>query len=108
MTWAPFANPDASIRGSEGGVIIRDDEHDLGARITLERDAATSPFAITCGVYGWMVHTAFFANEQEALQAYEAMRDDLIALMANIPDDPMTDEQISAMGAGCSAFCDRY
>lgn len=37
------------LRGTEEGVIIRDDEHPEGARITLERDGRT-PFAITCGI----------------------------------------------------------
>jgi hypothetical protein len=37
----------------------------LTARITLERDGH-QPFAITCGSYGWMVHTSFFSGEEEA------------------------------------------
>ena len=43
---------------SEGGVILRELEHPDGARIALERGGAVSPFAITCGIYGWMVHTS--------------------------------------------------
>lgn len=52
--------------GSEEGAIVLDEEHTDGARITLERDSKTAPAAITCGVYGWMVHTRFFADESEA------------------------------------------
>jgi len=36
-------------KGSESGVILRDEEHPQEARITLERDTRTAPFAITCG-----------------------------------------------------------
>ena len=44
--------------GSEGGVILRDEECPDGARITLEEETHMGvPFAITCGVYGWLVHT---------------------------------------------------
>ena len=59
--WHPFEDG-ASIgqAGSEGGVIVRDDEHPWGARITLERDGGFAPFALTCGIYGWMVHTRWF------------------------------------------------
>jgi hypothetical protein len=41
MSWQPFDNgATVGQRGSEDGVTLRDEEHDLGARITLERDAA--------------------------------------------------------------------
>jgi hypothetical protein len=60
--------------GSESGTIARDEEHDGGARITLERDAASAPFAITCGIYGCMAHTRFFSNEVEAVTAFEEMK----------------------------------
>ena len=44
--------------GSEGGTVVIDDEHPSGGRITLERDTAYRiPWAITGGVYGWLVHT---------------------------------------------------
>lgn len=57
--WIPFENgTTVGTTGSEGGTILRDELHPDGARITLERTA--SQFAITCGVYGWMVHTRFF------------------------------------------------
>jgi hypothetical protein len=62
-------------RGSEGGTIVLDDEHSDGARITLERDTLHNvPFAITCGIYGWLVHTRFFADEPGAQAAYGEMK----------------------------------
>jgi hypothetical protein len=54
--------------GSEDGTITRDEEEDLrGARIT-----PTAPFAITCGVSGWMVHTRFFSIEADVIVQFEA------------------------------------
>ena len=64
-------------RGSESGTIIRDEEHGDGARITLERDGQTAPFSITCGIYGWMVHTRFLGKKPEAEREFVRMRTDL-------------------------------
>jgi hypothetical protein len=52
--------------GSESGRVIFDDEYEGASRITLEEGGAVAPFAITCGVYGWMVHTRFFSDRAEA------------------------------------------
>jgi len=62
--------------GSENGVILADEEHSAGAHITLERDGYT-PWAITCGVYGLMVHTVFAGQEGEARSKYAAMKADI-------------------------------
>jgi len=78
--WKPFGSePKASseyaadvLRGSEGGVIVRDEEHALGARITLETGCGIAPYAITCGIYGWMMHTCFLeelADDEEGQRA---------------------------------------
>lgn len=82
--WLPFENGTTlGATGSEGGVILRDELHPEGSRITLERTG--SRFAITCGVYGWMVHTRFFADEREAVAAYEEMKPALAAVLARLP-----------------------
>jgi hypothetical protein len=95
MGWQPFDNG-ATIgqRGSEGGVILRDEEHELGARITLERDCSHGvPFAVTCGIYRWFFHTRFLGSEVEA--AFPAMLDGLAAILDSIllVDDPETKEK---------------
>jgi hypothetical protein len=63
-TWSRFVDEKGApaVTGSEGGTIVLDEEHGLGARITLEKDGAIAPFTITCGIYGWMAHTRFFSN----------------------------------------------
>lgn len=66
--------------GSEGGVIVLDEEHDAGSRITIERGGQTAPFSITCGVYGWMCHTRFFATLAEATSACRTMMPELARL----------------------------
>lgn len=86
--WNPFEYG-ATLHGtgSEGGEILRDEEHVLGARLTLERGGSTAPFAITCGIYGWMMHTRFFGVETEAEEEYESMRAALGALLTLAADD---------------------
>lgn len=65
---------------------MRDDEHSLGARITLERAGRIAPLSITCGVYGWMVHTRFFATEAEAASQYDRMKNALSNLLLPLAD----------------------
>jgi hypothetical protein len=73
-------------RGSEEGVIIQDQEHDAGARISLERDARVAPFAITCGLYGWFFHTCFFSSQAEAETAFGEMKADMERMIELFPD----------------------
>jgi hypothetical protein len=75
MTWHAFGDGRSTgTKGSEGGTIVLDEEHPGGARITLEQGGHTAPWAITCGVYGLMVHTRFFADRSTAEAEYEAMK----------------------------------
>ncbi|HEY3571113.1 MAG TPA: hypothetical protein VGP73_24520 [Thermoanaerobaculia bacterium] len=67
--------------GPEDGIILVDEELLETARITLERDTDHAPFAITCGVYGSLLHTCRFRLEVEARSAYEAMKPELAAIV---------------------------
>lgn len=60
--------------GSEGGRIICDEEYNGACCITLEE--CPRYYAVTCGVYGGFMHTAFF-DESSSKQMYEAMKQDL-------------------------------
>jgi hypothetical protein len=88
-------------RGSEDGIILRDEEHSRGARITLERDTAHAPFAITCGVYGSMVHTAFAGGEIEANGKYDEMK---VWLEQMLADGLSEDEYLKRL----SEFVDKF
>jgi hypothetical protein len=67
-------------KGSEGGRILKDEEHILGARISLEQGGFI-PFSLTCGVYGLMVHTVFASSLAEAEALFATVQARLTAMM---------------------------
>ena len=108
-SWYPFNNGAAlGQAGSEEGVVVYDEEHPLGARITLERAARIAPFAITCGIYGWMMHTCFFGSEDEAEAQYGLMKDSLTALLEAAEQTAAIDGGRQVLMEGVSRFVDTY
>jgi len=95
--------------GTEQGVIVRDEEHAEGARITLERDG-DFPYAITCGIYGWYVHTCYFGAELEAEQAFGAMQRELAHILTLIPleSDPDAESKLAAVYDAFAAFTKEF
>lgn len=86
--WEPYESESAGDpKGSEGGIVVADEEYSDGARITLERDCPSGvPFAITCGVYGLMFHTRFLGDDAtEARAQYEQMKNDLALIVDQMP-----------------------
>ena len=110
MEWTAFDHgKTVGTSGSEGGVIRRDEEHDSGARITLEEGGAAAPWSITCGIYGWMVHTRFLATEDEGNQEFELMKTALEEVLRIFPpEDDATAEKMSAASRAIAAFVERF
>jgi hypothetical protein len=111
MPWYAFKNGSTiGQRGSEEGIILRDEEHDYGARITLERAGARAPLAITCGIYGWMFHTRFLSQETQAQQDFDAMKATLDRILRAIPliDDPDCKEKSKAVSAQIAEFVAQF
>jgi hypothetical protein len=105
--WYPFDNGTTlGQKGSEEGIILRDEEHPLEARITLERDARSAPFAITCGIYRCMMHTRFFSLQSEATSEYEDMKIALAVLL--LTEDKDGPEGCRTFLASVSAFVEAY
>ena len=65
-------------KGAENGIILKDEEYANSCRITLER--CIHYCAITCGIHGSMVHTAF-CDESNSLCMYKKMKEDLKAFI---------------------------
>lgn len=107
--WRPYDNG-ATIGqpGSEGGVTVRDEEHEGGARATLERDCGLAPWTVTCGVYGWFFHTRFLGSDADA--EFPAMLDELSAILDCIPrvDDPQGEAKMDAVRLAINLFVARF
>lgn len=100
------------LRGAEGGAIMADEEHPAGARITLERDCLRVPYAITVGVYGWLVHTRFIADEPTAVHEYGQMKAALEnEVLSLIPESGSPDDDppnFDAVSDAFDGFVERY
>lgn len=111
MSWHPYdGGQTIGQRGSEDGVILRDEEHELGARITLERECISSSAAITCGVYGWFFHTRFFKTEAEGEAEFADMKNGLAGILDVIPfaDNPNLDARCALVGDAISQFVNGF
>ena len=78
----------------------------MGARITLERDGRIAPFAITCGIYSWMMHTRFFGSQNEANSDYDSMKCSLAKLLERANES--TDGGHKVLMNGASEFVETY
>lgn len=88
--WIKYNNGNSiGKKGSEGGKILNDQENIYGARITIESNAGSIPFAITLGIYGLMVHTEFFSEIEIATQYFKRKKNEIdrILKMFEIPED---------------------
>jgi hypothetical protein len=68
--------------GAEGGTVLRDEEHELGARLTLKRGG--NYVSVSCSIYGWMDHTRFFGTVADAQREYLLMKPPLANMVENI------------------------
>jgi len=66
-TWIEFEEGKSlDSVGSESGIIVKDEELESSARITIENDGQTAPFSITLGIYGLAFHTNFYSTIDKA------------------------------------------
>ena len=97
-------------KGSEHGIILRDEEYEGAARITLEQASPIAPFTVTCGIYGWTFHTRLFSTLADAEAAYSQMQEAISAIVALIPykDDPELDLKQQQAIRAISQFLERF
>jgi len=94
--WSELSNAFPGGIGSEGGIVRLDQEHSLGARITLEEGGTVAPWSITCGIYGQMFHTRFFASEDDARKQFALMQT-AIAHILDLTCMTSADEDVDVM-----------
>ncbi|MCJ7435798.1 MAG: hypothetical protein MUO77_20140 [Anaerolineales bacterium] len=101
--WAAFDDGRSIGKvSSEGFVILRDDEHEQGARITLKHGASHS--SISCNIYGKMDHTRFFKTILDAEREFNPMKMELGKIVSKIKE---TKDQIQ-MWIDISEFVRRF
>lgn len=109
--WRPFdAGLSVGTTGSEGGTIVVDEEHEVGARITLEHGGTTAPFSITCGIYGWLMHIRFFDDRRVCQREFFQMKLAVAEILALFPDqsDSERDRKMWEVIAALEDFIERF
>jgi hypothetical protein len=72
-SWSAYDNGRSIGKlSAEGGLIMRDEEHSGGARITFKRGSGY--ISVSCNLYGWVDHTRFFGTASDAQREYVAMK----------------------------------
>ena len=106
--WYQFKNGESLGQiGSEGGKTLRDEEHEDGARVTFEH-VRDNRFTITCGIYGWMVHTRFFNSEADAQAGFDETKDELSKILALIPlESEPDDDKLEVAKVAIAVFVER-
>lgn len=89
---------DIGTLGTENGVIVFDEEYDAGARITVEE--CERYHAITVGLYGSMVHTAFCGHEE-----YEEI---MHSMKYDIEEFYSQERSLSEVSDFCGKFYRKY
>ena len=98
--WDNIYQPDQT--GSEGGLIISDEEYKDSCRITLEK--CERYYAITCGIYGGMMHTVF-CNSTQYQETYNNMKKDLQEFIdRNTSDEEEIERTVPVVEAIVSRF----
>ena len=88
----------AGATGSECGIVFSDEEYKKSCGITLEK--CQNYYAITCGVYGAMVHTTF-ADFDHYQSLYDEMK---MELQKFIDTDTNEDEELEFYDYFCNKF----
>jgi hypothetical protein len=77
---------------AEGGLILSDEEHEEGARITLKR--GTGYVSVSLIVFGWIDHTRFFNTDSDAQREYRAMKPAAVSILSVINTEGVSDIKI--------------
>ena len=92
-SWFAFDNGRSIGKiSTEGGVILRDEEHTKRVRITLKRGSGY--ISVSCNIYGRMDHTRYFGTVSEAQREYILMKSSLGNMIENVLSAAPKDIQV--------------
>ena len=76
IKWQPYnRGRSIGVKGSEGSVIMRDEEHPLGARMTIKQGKGF--VSVSCNIAGKIDHTRFFKEMRAAEREYANMQKEM-------------------------------
>lgn len=91
--WKPYNNGRSiGVKGSEGGEIVRDEEHPQGARITIKK--GLDYVSISCNISGKIDHTRFFKEMKVAESEFDVMQVELDKVINAISSTKPTDIKV--------------
>lgn len=96
--------------GFANGTILRDEQLDSAARITLEEMQDDGHFTITASLSGWFDHAHTVAARGLARQEFEEMKNELTPLVSSIPllSDPESEHKIVEVTSLVRRFVERF
>lgn len=89
-------------------MIVWDEEHPAGARITLEQDCSRAPFAITLVIYDWTYITRFIADAPTAEHVYLQLRGEMETHIAPLMGDGIHIPDEDALANTMADFVERW
>jgi len=101
--WQPYNFGRSIGARSEGGEVVQDEEHPLGARITIKQ--GHEYIAVSCNISGKIDHTRFFKDMETANREYAIMKEELVKVVAAIGKATMADIK---MWEAISSFVARF
>lgn len=90
--------------GPHGGKLVWDQEHPLGARLTLEAEAPMAPWALSCRVAGYLEHVVYFRSPALAKAAFAELKPRLETILGLVPSGPADREHLEALSAALVAL----
>ena len=81
--WAAYKNGMSIGKiTAEGGVILMDEEHESGGRMTLKQGKTF--ISVSCHIYGWIDHTRFLNSVPDAKREYAQMKKAITHMLEDI------------------------
>ena len=96
--------------GFANGTILRDEQLEGTARITLEELQEEGSFTITASLSGWFDHAHTVTARGRARQEFEEMKSELTPLVDSIPflSDPESEHKIVEVTSLVRRFMERF
>jgi len=91
--WQPYnRGRSIGVKGSEGSKIVRDEEHPLGARMTIKQ--GQDYVSVSCAISGKIDHTRFFKEMRAAEKEYSTMQKEMTRVIGAISSAKAADIKV--------------